>query len=200
VNASECPFALADPCAKLLFTAEFFGSGFSRESRITAFLSLSHKPSFASPAIRETSSCLYLSLPLAILPAARPCVSVAQRHDKKKQGHSHHARPGDHLACQGNRQNCLILSFATAVALAIGNAQRQPRQEPRRPPSFTVPADSLEYLIPTSRETHTPQSKANSPHRVLSKSAVTHLQPVRSVSSPQASSPLNSRRNCVIIK
>ena len=28
------------------FTAEFFGSGFSRESQITAFLSLSHSPSF----------------------------------------------------------------------------------------------------------------------------------------------------------
>jgi hypothetical protein len=31
--------------AKLLLTAEFFGKGFSRDRPITAFLSLSHKPS-----------------------------------------------------------------------------------------------------------------------------------------------------------
>jgi hypothetical protein len=37
--------SIAFAFAKLLFTAEFFGSGFSRESPITAFLSFSHKPS-----------------------------------------------------------------------------------------------------------------------------------------------------------
>ncbi len=37
--------AFAGPFAKLLFTAEFFGSGVNRESPITAFLSLSHSPS-----------------------------------------------------------------------------------------------------------------------------------------------------------
>ncbi len=39
-------FAFAGPFAKLLLTAEFFGSGFSRDMPITAFLSLSHSPSF----------------------------------------------------------------------------------------------------------------------------------------------------------
>ena len=37
-------FAFAGPFAKLLLTAEIFGSGFSRDRPITAFLSLSHKP------------------------------------------------------------------------------------------------------------------------------------------------------------
>jgi hypothetical protein len=37
--------AFAGLFAKLLFTAEAFGSGFSRDRPITAFLSLSHKPS-----------------------------------------------------------------------------------------------------------------------------------------------------------
>jgi hypothetical protein len=31
--------------ARLLFTAEFFGSGFRRESPMTAFFSFSHSPS-----------------------------------------------------------------------------------------------------------------------------------------------------------
>ena len=39
-------FAFAGFFAKLLLTAESFGNGFSRESPITAFLSLSHSPSF----------------------------------------------------------------------------------------------------------------------------------------------------------
>jgi len=38
-------FAVFGFFAKLLFTAEFFGSGLSRDRPITAFLSLSHKPS-----------------------------------------------------------------------------------------------------------------------------------------------------------
>jgi hypothetical protein len=38
-------FAFAGPFAKLLLTAEFFGSGLNRESPITTFLSLSHKRS-----------------------------------------------------------------------------------------------------------------------------------------------------------
>jgi hypothetical protein len=33
-------FAFAGPFAKLLFTADFFGSGFTRDRPITAFLSL----------------------------------------------------------------------------------------------------------------------------------------------------------------
>ncbi len=39
-------FAFAGPFAKLLLTAEFFGSGFNRESPITAFLSLDKKGTF----------------------------------------------------------------------------------------------------------------------------------------------------------
>jgi hypothetical protein len=38
-------FAVAGFFAKLLLTEEFFGSGFSRDMPITAFLSFSHKPS-----------------------------------------------------------------------------------------------------------------------------------------------------------
>jgi hypothetical protein len=48
-------FAFAGPFAKLLFTAEFFGSGFSRESQITAFLSLSQSPSFVAFALHSAS-------------------------------------------------------------------------------------------------------------------------------------------------
>ena len=39
-------FAFAVPFANLLLTTEFFGSGFSRDRPITAFLSYSHNSSF----------------------------------------------------------------------------------------------------------------------------------------------------------
>ena len=48
--------------AKLLFTAEFFGSGFSRDMPITAFLSFSHSPS----RIASHSSVFFLWVFMAV--------------------------------------------------------------------------------------------------------------------------------------
>jgi len=58
----------------------------------------------ASPAIRETSSCLFLSLPLAILGVAPACESAKSSAQEKKQGHSRHETQGDHLALSGELQ------------------------------------------------------------------------------------------------
>ena len=56
------------------------------------------------PTIRETSSCLYLSPPLANV-GVRPCVNVAlMSRSRRNRGKGDHSRPGDPLACEGNRQ------------------------------------------------------------------------------------------------
>ena len=46
---------------------------------------------------------------------------------QKKQWHSHHARPSDHLACRGNRPELFDSYLCNNGRLGDGNAQRQPR-------------------------------------------------------------------------
>ena len=76
--------------------------GFSQESQIATSEGRLATSYPASPAIGETSSWLYLSPPLAILPAVPVCEHF-HPHDKEHTGQGHPARPDDHLAGQGNR-------------------------------------------------------------------------------------------------